>query len=68
MIKVVPNEVVCKECMSKLEYEASDVVIKTETYPNIKYKDDKWIVDGEVVVNYKHIICPVCNNNVKLNY
>ena len=68
MIKVVPNEVVCKECMSKLEYEASDVVINTATYPNIEYRDDKWIVDGEVVVKYKHIVCPVCNSKVKLNY
>jgi hypothetical protein len=54
--------------MSKLEYEASDVVINTETYPNIEYRDDKWIVDGEVVVKYKHIVCPVCNSKVKLNY
>ena len=68
MIKVVPNEVVCKECMSKLEYEASDVVIKTKTYPNIEYIYDKWIVDGEVVVKHKYIICPVCNSKVKLNY
>lgn len=67
MIKVVPNEVVCKECMSKLEYETSDVVIKTKTYPNIEYRDDKWVVDGEVVVKYKHIVCPVCNSEVKLN-
>ena len=26
MIKVVPNQVVCKKCMAKLEYESSDVI------------------------------------------
>ena len=36
MIKVVPNTVVCKTCMAKLEFETSDINIKTKKIP--KYK------------------------------
>ena len=35
MIKVIPNQVVCKNCMAKLEYESSDVIQTVTKYPNI---------------------------------
>lgn len=30
MIKVIPNQVVCENCMAKLEYETSDVIETAE--------------------------------------
>ena len=34
MIKVIPNQVVCKNCMVRLEYESSDVNCKNCTEKN----------------------------------
>lgn len=73
MIKVIPNQVVCKNCMAKLEYETSDVIQTVEKYPNIEFEPHdsillggEWVVNGytEVVKNY--IECPNCKAKIKL--
>ena len=73
MIKVIPNQVVCKNCMAKLEYESSDVIQTVTKYPNIEFEPDNgiliggnWVVNGYVEVTKKHIECPVCKAKVKL--
>lgn len=69
MIKVIPNQVVCKNCMARLEYETSDV-IETIT-PNIEFKpDDKILLGCDCVVNghvvKKYIECPICKTKIRL--
>ena len=73
MIKVIPNQVVCKNCMAKLEYESSDVIKTVTKYPNIEFKPDDSIllgghceVNGFVEVVDKHIECPICKAKIKL--
>lgn len=73
MIKVIPNQVVCKNCMAKLEYESSDVIETITKYPNIEFEPTdsillggKWIVNGFVEVVNKHIECPICKTKIKL--
>lgn len=73
MIKVIPNQVVCKNCMAKLEYESSDVIKTVTKYPNILFEPDDsiligghWAVDGFVEVVDKHIECPICKTKIKL--
>ena len=73
MIKVIPNQVVCKNCMAKLEYESSDVIKTVTKYPNIEFKpDDSVLLGGSCVVNgfvdvvHKHIECPICKSKIKL--
>lgn len=73
MIKVIPNQVVCKNCMAKLEYESSDVIQTTTKYPNIEFEPDdsillggKWVVNGHVEIAKKHIECPICKTKIKL--
>lgn len=46
MIKVIPNQVVCKNCMAKLEYESSDVIKTITKYPNIEFEPDDSILLG----------------------
>lgn len=46
MIKVIPNQVVCKNCMANLEYESSDVIKTTTKYPNIEFEPDDNIILG----------------------
>lgn len=73
MIKVIPNQVVCKNCMANLEYESSDVIKTTTKYPNIEFEPDdniilggRWIVNGYVDVVKKYIECPNCKTKVIL--
>ena len=73
MIKVIPNQVVCKNCMAKLEYESSDVIKTVTKYPNIEFEPDNsillggsWVVNGFVEVVNKHIECPNCKTKIKL--
>lgn len=73
MIKVIPNQVVCKNCMAKLEYETSDVIETVEKYPNIEYESDHYSVfGGGLVVNgyeevvKKYIECPNCKTKIRL--
>ena len=73
MIKVIPNQVVCKNCMAKLEYESSDVIQTVSKYPNIEFEPDdslllggSWVVNGYVEVVKKYIECPNCKTEIKL--
>ena len=73
MIKVIPNQVVCKNCMAKLEYESSDVIQTITKYPNIEFEPDdsiliggSWVVHGYVEVVKKYIECPNCKTKIKL--
>ena len=73
MIKVIPNQVVCKNCMAKLEYESSDVIKTVTEYPNIEFEPDdsillggNWVVNGHVEIVKKYIECPICKTKVKL--
>lgn len=76
MIKAIPNQVVCKNCMTKLEYESSDVIKTITKYPNIEFEPDdrfdslliggNWVVNGYVEVTKKHIECPICKAKVNL--
>ena len=73
MIKVIPNQVVCKNCMAKLEYESSDVIQTDVKYPNIEFEPDdsiliggSWVVNGYVEVVKKYIECPNCKTEIKL--
>ena len=76
MIKVIPNQAVCKQCMTKVEYESSDVMQTTTKYPNIEFEPDdrfgslliegKWVVNGYVEVVHKYIECPNCKTKIKL--
>lgn len=62
MIKVIPNQAVCKHCMAKLEYESSDVIETTTKYPNIEFEPDNrfgsslmegnWVVNGKECTDY----------------
>lgn len=73
MIKIIPNQVVCKNCKAKLEYESSDVIKTVTKYPNIEFEPDNnmfiggnWVVNGFVEVVDKHIECPICKTKIKL--
>ena len=73
MIKVIPNQVVCKNCMAKLEYESSDIIQTVTKYPNIEFEPDdslllggNWVVNGDVEVVKKYIECPNCKTKIKL--
>ena len=73
MIKVIPNQVVCKNCMAKLEYESSDVIQTITKHPNIEFEPDNstllggsWVVNGYVEIVNKHIECPICKAKIKL--
>lgn len=73
MIKVIPNQVVCKNCMAKLEYESSDVIKIITKYPNIKFKQDdskllkgSWVVNGHIEIVDKYIECPNCKTKIYL--
>lgn len=73
MIKVIPNQAVCKNCMTKLEYESSDVIQTVSKYPNIEFEPDdslllggSWVVNGYVEVVKKYIECPNCKTEIKL--
>ena len=73
MVKVIPNQVVCKNCMAKLEYETSDIIQTTTKYPNIEFEPHdsillggSWVVNGYVEVVHKCIECPNCKTKVKL--
>lgn len=73
MIKVIPNQVVCKNCMAKLEYESSDVIETITKYPNIEFEPDdsillggSWVVNGYVTIVKKYIECPNCKTKIRL--
>ena len=73
MIKVIPNQVVCKNCMARLEYESSDVIRVVSKYPNIEFEPDdniliggRWVTSGYVEVVDKYIECPICKTKIKL--
>jgi len=73
MIKIIPNQVVCKNCLAKLEYESSDVIETITKYPNIEFEPDNsiilggnWVVNGYVTVVKKHILCPNCKSKIRL--
>lgn len=73
MIKVIPNQVVCKNCMSRLEYESSDVIQTIDKYPNIEIEPDdsalisvKCVVNGYVETVKKYIECPICKTKIRL--
>lgn len=76
MIRVIPNQVVCKNCMAKIEYESSDVIKTVTKYPNIEFEpndrfgslliEGNWVVNGYVEVTKKHIKCPICKAKIKL--
>lgn len=71
MIKVIPNQVVCENCMAKLEYETSDVIETITKFPTIEFEPDSksllggaWVVNGYVDVVKKHIECPNCKTKI----
>lgn len=73
MIKVIPNQVVCKNCMTNLEYESSDVKEIVEKYPNIEFEPARhsllggaWVVKGYDEVVKKYIDCPICKTKIRL--
>lgn len=73
MIKVIPNQVLCKNCMTNLEYESSDVIETITTYPNIEVEPDdralisvRCVTNGHVEVVKKYIECPICNTKIML--
>jgi DNA-directed RNA polymerase subunit RPC12/RpoP len=72
MIKIIPNQVVCKNCMAKLEYESSDVIKTITKYPNIEIEPDDDILLGFKIVNgykevsQKYIECPICKTKIIL--
>ena len=76
MIKVIPNQVVCENCMAKLEYESSDVIQIIDKKPNIEFEPDdrfgssllsgNWVVNGYVEVVHKYIECPNCKTKIRL--
>lgn len=73
MIKVIPNQAVCKNCLAKLEYESSDVIETITKYPNIEFEPDdsiilggQWVVNGYVDVVKKYIECPNCKTKIIL--
>lgn len=73
MIKVIPNQVVCQNCMAKLEYETSDVIQTVDKYPNIELKADdsillgcSYVVNGYKEVVKKYIECPNCKTKIRL--
>lgn len=73
MIKVIPNQVVCENCMAKLEYESSDIIQIIDKHPNIEFEsDDKsllggaWVVNGYEEVVKKYIECPICKTKIRL--
>lgn len=73
MIKVIPNQVECKNCMAKLEYETSDVIQIVDRYPNIEFKPHNgillggsWVVNGYKEVVKKYIECPNCKTKIRL--
>ena len=73
MIKVIPNQVVCSNCMSILEYESSDVIETIIEYPNIP-DDDKILLGGGTCVtndykkeSLKYIQCPTCKTKIILD-
>lgn len=74
MIKVVPNQVACKKCMTNLEYESSDVIETVDKYPNIEFKPGRdallgcgsWVVNGYVDVVNKYEECPICKTKIRL--
>lgn len=73
MIKVIPNQVLCENCMTNLEYESSDVIETITTYPNIEVEpDDRALISVKCVVNgYKEVVkkyieCPICKTKIRL--
>lgn len=66
MITVIPNQVVCKNCMARLEYESSDVIKTVTKYPNIEFIGGGWKVNGYVEIVDKHIECPNCKTKIRL--
>ena len=73
MIKVIPNQAVCKNCMAKLEYETSDVIRVVTKYPNIEFEPHdsillggRWVTNDYVEVVDKYIECPICKTKIKL--
>lgn len=74
MIKVVPNQVACKKCMTNLEYESSDIKEIVEKYPNIEFEKDRypllgcggWVINGYEEVVKKYIECPICKTKIRL--
>ena len=66
MIKVIPNQVVCKNCMAKLEYESSDIIQTVTKYPNIEFIGGGWIINDYVEIVNKYIECPNCKTKIRL--
>lgn len=73
MIKVIPNQVVCKNCMVRLEYESSDVIKTTTKYPKIEFEPDdsallggRCVINGYVEIAEKYIECPNCKTKITL--
>jgi hypothetical protein len=53
MIKIIPNQVVCKNCMAKLEYESSDVIQTVDKKPNIEFEPNRrGLLSGNWVGTY----------------
>ena len=74
MIKVIPNKVVCKNCMSILEYESSDVIETIIKHPIIDIEPDDDILLGATCVtkgykveSLKYIECPNCKTKIILD-
>ncbi len=73
MIKVIPNQVVCENCMAKLEYESSDVIQIIDKKPNIEFEPDdsalisvRCVDKGYVEIVKKYIECPICKTKIRL--
>ncbi len=66
MIKIIPNQVECKNCMAKLEYESSDVIKTITKYPNIERIGGGWIINDYVEIVKKYIECPNCKTKIRL--
>lgn len=76
MIAVIPNQVVCKNCMTILKYENSDVIKTTTKYPNMEFEayDNRdilrggcWEVNGYKEVSQEYIECPICKTKIVIN-
>lgn len=73
MIKVIPNQVVCTTCMSRMIYDSSDVITTVVRYPNVEFvADDSILLGGNLMVNgYKEVVekyieCPNCKTKIRL--
>ena len=67
MIKVIPNQVVCSNCMSILEYESSDVIETTIKCSIFENDDFTRVTNDYEEKSLKYIECPNCKTKTILD-